>query len=139
MPAKTPEAPAKEPAKPAARATILVSEDEPGIRALVRKILQKQGYSVLEAGSGEDALAIAASHNGEIHLLLTDVIMRGVSGRELYEQLRRQRPETKVLFVSGYTGDELATDGSLPENAAFLQKPFSLSALLDQVRTILRS
>ena len=138
-PVRAPEAPVEEPAKPAARETILIAEDEPGIRALVRKILQKQGYSVLEAGSGEEALSIAASHGGEIHLLLTDVIMHGLSGRELHEQLRRQRPETKVLFVSGYTGDELATEGALPEGAAFLQKPFSLSALLAQVRTILQS
>jgi CheY-like chemotaxis protein len=117
--------------------TVLVAEDEAGIRALVRKILNKQGYKVLEASNGQEALRVAASHPEPIHLLLTDVVMPGMNGRELFEQLSATRPNLKVLFISGYTGDDLTDKGSLPQGGEFLQKPFSLAVLIEKTRITL--
>ncbi len=134
-PAAPPVAPPEPPARPAA--TVLLAEDEEGIRALVRKILQKQGYQVLEAASGEEALSIAANHPETIDILLTDVVMPGINGGELASRLQSARPELKVLFMSGYTGDDLATFGPLPDGAEFLQKPFSLAVLLERIRAML--
>ncbi len=119
------------------RETVLVVEDEGGIRALIRKILQKQGYRVFEASRAEEALRIADERPEPIHLLLTDVIMPGMNGRELADRLTSMRPELKVLFISGYSDEELAGYGPLPEGAAFLQKPFSLATLLDRTRAVL--
>jgi len=135
-PAKV-EKPAPEKEAPPALETILLAEDEDGIRTLVRKILRKQGYTVLEAHNGEEALRIAQSHSQEIDLLLTDVVMLGLNGRELAERLQAGRRNIKVLYISGYTGEGLAGEGALPEGAAFLQKPFSLASLLDKVRSVL--
>src|SRR5260370_10199885 len=102
-----PEAPVAEPApvvEPEAPApTILVAEDEPGIRALVRKILRRQGYQVLEAADGEEALRIMREHSGSIDMLITDVMMPGLAGRDLAGHLREQRPATKLLFISAHT------------------------------------
>lgn len=117
--------------------TILVVEDEDGIRALVRKILKRQGYEVLEASNGKDALALAASYPNPIQLLLTDVMMPGMTGVELSRQLSESRPDTRILYVSGYTDD--ATMQMLPEDMAFLQKPFTLGSLVNKVKEVLES
>ncbi len=117
--------------------TILVVEDEAGIRALVRKILRRQGYVVLEASNGDDALKICAAHKGKIDLLVTDVMMPRMSGRELADRLTQLRPELRVLYVSGYTDDAMLSSGSFPTGTAFLQKPFTLGSLLGKVREVL--
>jgi DNA-binding NtrC family response regulator len=119
--------------------TILVVEDEPGIRALVRKILHRQGYEVIEAANGDQALAICREHPGSIHLLITDVIMPELGGRELVDRFHQMRPDAKVLYVSGYTDDTAIYSGNYPPGTAFLQKPFTLGALLDKVKDVLGS
>jgi len=142
------ETPAGAPAQPVAveaspaepephRATILVVEDEAGIRALVRKILRRQNYEVLEAASGEEALAICRENPAKIDLLITDVIMPQMGGRDLADRLREQGRVLKVLFVSGYTDDATIYSGELPPGTAFLQKPFTLGSLLDKVKEVL--
>jgi PAS domain S-box-containing protein len=136
-----PPAPAPEPPPPAepetALETILVVEDEAGIRALVRKILKRQGYNVLEAAGGEEALALCAQHRGGIDLLITDVMMPQMTGRELADRLRALRSELRVLYVSGYTDDAMIQSGSFPAGTGFLQKPFTLGSLLGKVREVL--
>jgi two-component system cell cycle sensor histidine kinase/response regulator CckA len=119
--------------------TILVVEDEAGIRALVRKILRRQGYDVLEASNGDEALAICREHPGQIDLLITDVIMPEVGGRELVDRFHEMRGDAKVLYVSGYTDDATIYSGTYPPGTAFLQKPFTLGALLDKVKEVLGS
>jgi hypothetical protein len=119
--------------------TILVVEDEAGIRALVRKILRRQGYDVLEASNGDEALAICREHAGQIDLLITDVIMPEVGGRELVDRFHEMRRDAKVLYVSGYTDDATIYSGKFPPGTAFLQKPFTLGALLDKVKDVLGS
>lgn len=119
--------------------TVLVVEDDPGIRALMRKILTRQSFAVLEAAGGEEALRLAENHSGPIRLLITDLLMPHMSGREVSERLRASRPDVKVIFVSGYTDDPMIQAGELPEGTAFLQKPFTLGALLDKVHAILGS
>jgi len=139
------EAPAAEPAAPAeaapaeapSRETILLVEDEAGIRALVRKILRRERYNVLEAGSAEEASRVAGAYDGRIDLLLTDVILPGVGGRELAEGLRESLPNLRVLYVSGFTDDESVRAGGFPPGSKFLQKPFTLSALVSKVREAL--
>lgn len=118
--------------------TILVVEDEGGIRALVRKILRRQNYNVLEAGSPKEAVELVAAHSGKIHLLITDMTLPERSGRQLAEELKQRLPQLKVLYVSGYSDDPLIFDREqLPEGAAFLQKPFTLGSLLKRVREVL--
>jgi signal transduction histidine kinase/CheY-like chemotaxis protein len=119
------------------RETILLVEDEAGIRALVRKILSRERYVVLEAGSGEEALTIAQSHEGPIQLLMTDVMLPGIGGRDLAEALSKLRPEQRVLYISGYTDDEGVRAGWFPPGSRFLQKPFTLGALVSNVRETL--
>jgi two-component system, cell cycle sensor histidine kinase and response regulator CckA len=130
-----PPPPAPEP--PAPLATILVVEDEAGIRALVRKILRRQGYEVLEAANGQDALALCREHGPRVELLITDVLMPQMGGRELVERLQTQGHDMKVLYVSGYTDDSTIYSGDLPAGTAFLQKPFTLGSLLDKVKEVL--
>ncbi len=117
--------------------TILLVEDEESVRQLVRDTLSSRGYRVLEAESGEAGLDVAGKHLGKIHLLITDVVMPGISGRELVKQLTEGRPETKVLYLSGYTEDAILNDGSIDIGTAFLQKPFSLQNLSRKVREVL--
>jgi len=136
-PALVVEPPAPAPEPPAPLATILVVEDEAGIRALVRKILRRQGYEVLEAANGQEALALCREHADRIELLITDVLMPQMGGRELVERLRAQGHEMKVLYVSGYTDDANIYSGDLPPGTAFLQKPFTLGSLLDKVKEVL--
>jgi CheY-like chemotaxis protein len=121
------------------RETILLVEDEAGIRALVRKILKRERYNVLEAGSGEEASRVAGAFDGKIDLLLTDVMLPGMSGRDLAEDMREALPEVSVLYVSGFTDDESVRAGGFPPGSKFLQKPFTLSALVQKVREALES
>ena len=95
--------------------------------------LLAKGYQVLEAENGEAGLAAAARHQGKIDLVITDVVMPGMGGRELVKQLTETRPETKVLYLSGYTEDAIISDGSIESGTAFLQKPFTLQSLSRKV------
>jgi two-component system cell cycle sensor histidine kinase/response regulator CckA len=117
--------------------TILLTEDEPAVRALARYTLQIHGYTVLEASQGEKALRIAQEFEGSIHLLVTDVVMPVMGGRQLAEQLAAIRPGLKVLYLSGYTDDAVVRHGVLQAEAAFLQKPFTPGALAQKVRDVL--
>jgi two-component system cell cycle sensor histidine kinase/response regulator CckA len=117
--------------------TILLVEDEPALRAMVRSVLESKGYKVLEARHGEDALVVTELHRGPIDLLLTDVVMPGMSGRELAEHLVSANPKTKVLYMSGYTDDAIVHHGVLGSDMAFLQKPFSPDSVVRKVREVL--
>jgi PAS domain S-box-containing protein len=117
--------------------TILLVEDEDGVRTLTRQLLQKQGYTVLESRHGGEALLICERHNGPIHLLLTDVVLSQISGRELAHRLAAIRPEMKVLFMSGYSEDAIVQHGVLNSGHAFLQKPFTAESLGTKVREVL--
>ena len=133
------EPPGEEPASqpPRGHETILLVEDEEAVRRLSRSVLVARGYTVLEAVSGEEALEAARAHPGRIHLLLTDLVMPKVGGRELATRLAATRPETKALFVSGYTDEAIAQHGALEPGIAFLQKPFTPLALARKVREVL--
>jgi PAS domain S-box-containing protein len=117
--------------------TILLAEDSAGVRAVAREVLKRNGYAVIQASDGQAALELAATHSGPIHLLVTDVIMPEMSGRQLADRLRDGRPELKVLFVSGYTDDAIIRHGILEPGIAFLQKPFTPEALARKVRAVL--
>jgi len=117
--------------------TVLLVEDAAAVRAVTHQALARQGYTVLDAPNGAEALRIAASHAGPIHLLLTDVVMPGISGRQLADQLAKLRPETKVLYTSGYTDDAVVRHGVLEAGIAYLQKPFTVDGLARKVREIL--
>ena len=117
--------------------TILLVEDEESVRQLVRDTLSAKGYAVLEADSGEAGLAAAGTHKGKIDLVITDVVMPGMGGRDLVKNLGKTRPETKVLYLSGYTEDAILSEGSNESGTAFLQKPFSLQSLSRKVREVL--
>jgi hypothetical protein len=119
--------------------TILLAEDEDMLRSLVHKVLTTSGYTVLEAPGGREALALAKSHPGPIHLLLTDVVMPGMSGRELADRLMEERSSTSVLFMSGYTDETIAHHGMLEPGVVLLQKPFTASGLLRKLREVLDS
>ena len=116
--------------------TILVVDDDPEVFALARDILAGEGYHVLEAPGGEDALRVAEGYAGPIHLLLTDVVMPGMSGRELADRLRPIRRETKVLFMSGFTS-ELVADYGVISGDPLITKPFTLADLTHKVCEIL--
>ncbi|TAL11564.1 MAG: response regulator [Nitrospirae bacterium] len=117
--------------------TVLVAEDEEMVRNLMQTILEAQGYAVLVARNATEALSIGHRHHGSIPLLVTDVVMPGMSGRELAAQLAMVHPEAKVLYVSGYTDDAVVRHGVLNAGLAFLQKPFSAESFLFKVRDAL--
>jgi CheY-like chemotaxis protein len=117
--------------------TVLVVEDEEGVRSLIKKILQRNGYSILEAADDDTAVKLTLTHEGRIDLLVTDVVMPQTSGLSLADKLKEVRPELKVLFVSGFTDDATITSGLLPPGTAFLQKPFTLSSLLTKVQDVM--
>jgi CheY-like chemotaxis protein len=117
--------------------TILLAEDDEMLRPLAKGVLEKLGYTVLDAENAARALALAGAHAGPIALLVSDVVMPGGSGRELARQLARSRPDTRVLYISGYTDDAIVHHGMLEPGLAFLQKPFTPDALARKVRDVL--
>ena len=119
------------------RETLLVAEDEDSVRVFLRQLLSAQGYTILEAGNGLEALAVAEAYPGELHLLITDVVMPGMGGRELAERLSRKRRTLRTLFISGYTDDAILQHGVLDGETAFMNKPFPPASLLEKVRELL--
>src|SRR5579859_288616 len=117
--------------------TILLVEDEANLRYLARQYLEKQGYKVIEAADGAVAMQIAVAHDATIHLLLTDVIMPGMNGRELAQRISEIRPSIKILYMSGYTENVIGHNGTLDEGVRLLQKPFNLRDLKTKVREVL--
>jgi CheY-like chemotaxis protein len=131
-------APESTPAQlPRGSETIVLVEDEASLRELIRECLEASGYTVLEAQHGADALEICERREGPVHLLVTDVVMPQMSGRELGERVRGLRPNIEVLYMSGYTDDAVVLHGVLTEDMAFLQKPFTAEALARKVRELL--
>ncbi|HEV2718128.1 MAG TPA: response regulator, partial [Terriglobales bacterium] len=130
--------PAVAPAKSGkAHETILVVEDESKLRRLARLALQDEGYNVLDASDGAAAIRVANTYPGPIHLLLTDVVMPVMNGRELAQRISALRPESRVLYMSGYTENVIGHNGMLEEGVNLLQKPFTLPALKARVREVL--
>jgi len=123
--------------RPSGSETVLVLEDEPALRELVRTLLERGGYTVLVAEGVATALALVERHGGAIHLLLTDVVMPGLSGPEAAARLLALRPEARVLYMSGHAGDLIGRRGELPAGAALLIKPFTEASLLRMVREVL--
>jgi CheY-like chemotaxis protein len=117
--------------------TVLLVEDESAVLRLSKIVLERFGYKVLTAGTPSEALHVFQTHEGLVHLLVTDVVMPEMNGRELAARLRESRPELKALFVSGYSASALAPRGVLDEGVHFLQKPFSLEDLASSVRQAL--
>ena len=117
--------------------TILLVEDEEGVRSMVRVALVSRGYKVLEVKDGESAMAMCARHDGPIDLLLTDVVMPQTSGPTVAGKVAAQRPGIKVLYMSGYTDDAIVRHGVLSHNMPFIQKPFSPVTLRKKIREVL--
>ncbi len=142
LPLQTSETPSPAPSpsaatRPGGRETVLLVEDEKSVRFTTRLFLEGLGYSVLAAAAPADALRLATAHPGPIHLLITDVILPELSGRDLARQLAERRPETRPLFMSGYTADVIANRGVLEPGVAFLAKPFTRDELACKVREVL--
>jgi two-component system cell cycle sensor histidine kinase/response regulator CckA len=116
---------------------ILLVEDQEAVRQLMKRILEVHGYQILEAGNSAEALDIARKYSGEIHLLLTDVVLPGINGKELSERLKALRPKLKVLFTSGYTADIIAHRGVPESGVPYISKPFTSDALAVRVREVL--
>jgi two-component system cell cycle sensor histidine kinase/response regulator CckA len=130
------------PVRPAARPargseTILVVEDEAALREIIRRVLERQGYTVLEASTADAALKLARDRAGPIHLLLADVVLPGGSGRPLADELVALRADLRVLFMSGYTEDVIVQRGVLAPGTPFINKPFSADSLARKVREVL--
>jgi two-component system, cell cycle sensor histidine kinase and response regulator CckA len=117
--------------------TILVVDDDDMLRNMAVKILQGHGYAVLAASSCSKAMEVLADYRGPLHLLLTDVIMPGGSGQELFTQVAGRFAAVKVVFMSGYTDDALGLHGVLEEGIAFIQKPFSVKGLAAKIREVI--
>jgi len=122
---------------PCGSETILLVEDEAGVRTLAKTILQTQGYTVLDAAQGKDAFLLSGQHEGLIHLMVTDMVMPEMSGPEVAERLKPLRPNMKVLFMSGFTDKAIVHNGELDPGMAFLQKPFTPQTLTRKVREVL--
>jgi CheY-like chemotaxis protein len=125
------------PAGPGGTETILLVEDDQAVRALTRRVLERYGYTVIDTGDGHEALQMAASRDGPIHLIVTDVEMPRMAGRVVAERLLTQRPATKILYFSGYTDDSMVRHSISHHMIHFLQKPFSMEALALKVREAL--
>ncbi len=119
--------------------TILLVEDDQKVRDLTRIILTRRGYTVLPAANGREALALAATHGNQVHLLLTDVVMPVMDGKELYVKAAARHPDLKVVFMSGYTNTEIVHRGVINDDTAFIQKPFTIKAIATKVREVLDS
>ena len=119
--------------------TILLVEDEEAVRDLASRILSAKGYAVVAARSTKEAEQFSEKHTGDIHLVLTDIVMPGTSGRELAKRIAARHPRTRILFMSGYTDNVLAEGGVLEAGLSFLQKPFTPGALVQKVRDVLDS
>jgi len=117
--------------------TVLLVEDEEGLRQLLKTVLEGAGYRVLEAGNGTQALDLSGGHSGPIDILASDVVMPGMSGRELVERIAPLRPEARVLLISGYTQTAGFENTIAKAGAAFLQKPFTPDVFLTKVREVL--
>ena len=122
-----------------AQGHILLVEDDAAVRTSTLRVLSDRGYVVLPAASGEEALELEAAHGGRIDLILTDVVLPGMNGRELAERLAERRPSVPVLFTSGYNDDLILARGTRRDAVRFLPKPFTPSTLLDTVVRILRA
>jgi two-component system cell cycle sensor histidine kinase/response regulator CckA len=122
---------------PRGKETVLVVEDEEKVRKLIVEILERQGYRVLEASDGDEALLIHEKHDGPIHLILVDVVMPGMSGSELAKRLASLRPDTKILYMSGYTDNAIVHHGVLAQGVNYIQKPFTMEGLTRKVRQVL--
>jgi CheY-like chemotaxis protein len=134
--AATPE-PAELRAIPGGTETILVVEDESGVRELACSFLKAGGYSVLEASDSEEALRLAAGYRGPIHLLLADIVMPKLSGTELAKRLQASRRDLRIIFMTGYADFSSGSGASVPIDLILLQKPFSRASLLEKVREVL--
>lgn len=117
--------------------TILIVEDEEDVLKLAVRILKRQGYTVLEGSHGNEAIDVCKQHKGPVHLLLTDVVMPGMSGRELAECFKPLYSKMKVLYMSGYTDDAITQHGVLEKGMNYLQKPFTVDGLARKVREVL--
>ena len=137
IPPKTLPDVATEQARSPLRETVLLVDDEDVVRRAIKHILLKDGYSVLEAAGGLEALQTSESHDGTIELLISDVVLPGLGGQTLARRILERRPDCKVLFVSGYTNDEVQRLGVMQAEFAFLQKPFTQASLADKVRAML--
>jgi signal transduction histidine kinase/CheY-like chemotaxis protein len=128
---------AERPAPAGGKETILLAEDEDGVRRLLRRLLEEQGYRVLEAASGGEALTVVERHAGSLDLVVTDVVMPGMGGREMVARLLERRPGLRVIYISGYTDEAVLQHGVLTPGTAFLEKPFSPAELALLVRRVL--
>ena len=117
--------------------TVLVVEDESSVQGVIERVLSGNGYRVLLACDGSEALRVSGEHEGPIDLLITDLVMPGMGGREVASRLETARPGLRVLFMSGYTENAISHHGVLDAGVAFLQKPFLSEALLRKVREVL--
>jgi CheY-like chemotaxis protein len=122
---------------PRGNETILIVEDEEEVRKLAAKILERQGYRILETSNGNDALVACEKHKSSIHLMLADIVMPGMSGSELAKLLKPLYPETKILYMSGYTDDAIVRHGVLEKGVNYIQKPFTMEELAKKVRKVL--
>lgn len=123
---------------PAGKETVLLAEDDVSIRKMIKLTMEAEGYTLLEAGNGEEAIEISNSYDGDIHLLLTDVIMPKINGRELANSLQKDRPDMEVIFMSGYTDDAISHHGVLEPGVHFIQKPITPSILAKKLREVLK-
>jgi CheY-like chemotaxis protein len=117
--------------------TVLLVEDEPALRALTKRVLSSAGYTVIDAGNGDEALAALAAFEGPVDLMLTDVVMPGMNGRDLATRVIALRPAIKVLFASGYTDDAIFRHGVLDDGSRFISKPYAPAELRRKVREAL--
>ena len=136
-PAAAREEPLRKPTRLRGTETILVVEDDQMVRHSTRRMLEAHGYRVLVAESGAEALMLVEQHVEPIHLVVTDVVMPGMNGREVVDRLRARRPDVKALYLSGYTDEAIVHHGIIESGIPFLQKPFTLEALGRKVREVL--